>query len=479
MKAEEEKASEERKKRSLEYFHSKNVLEKARKVLKYFLSAKKAVAIYPPNHEMCVKAVGDFFDILNDYTQWESAFSLRIIGDELFFDKKLMARESVLYYPLIKEIKGKGVGGISVQAGLKPEEFIVFLQLLNKGREELEEKGGLKSLLPKKGVVSISLDDPGTWEEIQHEEKERTSAREEYNEAVEVIRELADQAISDRRLKISKANRVVGVMLNRVGENRAAVLGLASIKSYDEYTSFHSINVLILSLALGSMLPLDRSALMILGTGALLHDLGKVTIPQSILNKRGPLTEKEWGMMREHPVKGADILLAQPGVHPLSVAIAYEHHARYDLNGYPRIKGKERISLFSRIVEIADVYDAMTSRRPYQEARTPDQAICLLAMDRGTAFDPLLAKVFIDMMGIFPVGTLVRLATGELGLVYEQNEGDVISPKVKIIGDPDGKEVEPRIVDLISLKDKIGAAGRAVIESLNPDDVDIDILPHL
>jgi len=159
--------------------------------------------------------------------------------------------------------------------------------------------------------------------------------------------------------------------------------------------------------------------------------------------------------------------------------IAYEHHARYDLKGYPKISGKDKISLFSRIVEIADVYDAMTTVRPYQNARTPDQAIRVLVKDMGTAFDPLLVKVFIDMMGLFPVGTLVRLATGELGIVYEQNEADLASPKVKVIRDPDGEEIEPSIIDLMLLKEKISETGSAVLESLDPQLLGLDIIPYL
>lgn len=471
--------AEDRKQKTLEYFHSKNVLRRVRKVLKQFTGAKKAVSMYPPHHEMCAKAVEDFQQAFKEYLELENDFSLRIVGDEFFFEEKLMARESVLHYPLIKELKSKDIGGITIQAGIDPAELIAFLQLLNMNAEELRAKGGIAKLMEERGIASITLDEPGTWEEKPREEIIRSSGREEYFHAVDVIRELADQVLSDRRLKISKANRVVGIMLNRVGENRSAVLGLASIKSYDEYTSFHSINVLILSLALGSMLPLDRNALMILGTGALLHDLGKVTIPQRILNKKGPLTASEWDQMREHPVRGADILLAQPGVHPMSVLISYEHHARYDLQGYPKVTEKNRIGLFSRIVEVADVYDAMTSVRPYQKARTPDQAIRVLAMDRGTAFDPLLVKVFIDMMGYFPVGTLVRLVTGELGVVYEQNEGDVLSPKVKVIADPDGREVEPRIVNLVSMKEKVGEMGRTILEAVNPDQLGIDVVSHL
>ena len=479
MNEEETRSSEERKQESLKYFRSKKLQEKAREVLKLLSNAKKAASIYPPHHEICIQSVADFMKAFDEYLSWQDEFSLRIIGDEFFFEEKLMPRESVLYYPLIKEFQSKDIGGISMQSGLSSEEFMDFLYLLNTKSEELKERGGLRRLVLNKGISHIFLDEPGTWEEKSREEKIGPSAREEYFDAVDVIRELADQVMSGRRLAVNKANRVVGAMLNRVGENRSAVLGLATIKSYDEYTSFHSVNVLILSLALGSMLPLDRSALMILGTGALLHDLGKVTIPQSILTKTGPLTSSERRMMQEHPVKGADILLAQPGVHPLSVMIAYEHHARFDLKGYPRVTGKDRIGLFSRIVEVADVYDAMTTPRPYQNARTPDQAIRVLVKDMGTVLDPLLVKVFIDMMGFFPVGTPVRLATGEVGIVYEQNEGDALRPKVKIIRNPEGCEVEPRVVDLVYLKEKVGETGRAILESLDAKELGIDPLPYL
>ncbi|MDD5668290.1 MAG: HD domain-containing protein, partial [Actinomycetota bacterium] len=317
-----------RKQEALDYFRSKGQLEKAREVLKLFSTAKKSASLYPPNHEICINSFTDFMRAFKEYLSWREEFSLRIVGEEFFFEEKLMPRESVLYYPLIKELVSKGIGGINILASLDAAEFVDFLYLLNRGSDELERYGGLRRLMEDKEIESIILDEPGTWEEKTREIKERHSAREEYFDAVDVIRELADQVLSDRRLSVSKANRVVGVMLNRVGENRSAVLGLATMKNYDEYTSFHSVNVLILSLALGSMLPLDRSALMILGTGALLHDLGKITIPQSVLKKSGPLTSQEWEMMKAHPVKGADILMAQPGVHLLSVMVAYEHHAQ-------------------------------------------------------------------------------------------------------------------------------------------------------
>ncbi len=468
-----------RKEGVLEYFHYRGSLERAREVLRLFQAAKKAASIYPPHHEMCLHAFGEFMQGFHDFLARRDSFSLQVVGDEFFFEGRLMARESVLYYPLIREFQEKEVGGLNISGGLEAQEFTDFLYLLNRSAEELRARGGLKRLMEAAGIASITIDDPGTWKEKPPESVERATAREEYYEAVNVIRELADQVVSDRRLSTGKANRMVGVMLNRVGENRSAVLGLATIKSYDEYTSFHSVNVLILSLALGSMLPLDRSALMILGTGALLHDLGKITIPQGVLTKTGPLTAQEWEMMRDHPARGADILLAQPGVHPLSVMVAYEHHARYDLTGYPRIGGKKLPGLFSRIVQVCDVYDAMTTTRPYQRARTPDQAMRVLVKEMGATFDPLLVKVFIDMMGVYPVGTLVRLVTGETAVVYEAVGDDAAWPRVKVIRDAAGGEIEPRIMDLARLAEKVGEGGRAILESLHPEDAGINPQDYL
>ncbi len=469
----------EQKKERIDYFRTKNLMERARELLSLFMGAKKNMSIYPPHHNICVESLVAFFKGYRSYFQLADDFQLRIVGEELYFEEKLLPRESVLYYSLIKDCREREIGGLTILRGLTPEELADFLYLINLDPRELDKRGGIRSEMGKRGIVHITLADPGAFEEMKKEDRGRASHREEYFSAVDVIRELAEEAVSGKRLKVSKANKVVGSILNRVVENRSAILGLATIKSYDEYTSFHSINVLILSLALGSMLPLDRQSLMILGTGALLHDIGKVTIPASIINKQGPLSSSEWDLMRRHPVIGADILISQPGINPLSVVVAFEHHLRYDLKGYPEVKEKRELSLFSRIVEIADVYDAMTTDRPYQKAKDPQQAMRILAKDSGSAFDPLLVKVFIDMMGFYPVGTLVRTASGETGIVYEQNEGDRSAPLVKVIRDARGEEVEPHIMDLTQLKEKIAETGRAVIEAVNPKELGIDVSEYL
>src|SRR4030042_3190176 len=195
MNTEESGGSADWKQGSLQYFHSKNLLEKVRELLKSFSAAKKTMSIYPVNHEMCIRAVEDFRNNFDDYLMWKNSFSLRIVGDELFFEEKLLPRESVLFYSLIQELKSKEIGGINIIAGLTPLEFTDFISLINTKSEELAERGGLANLMQKAGIHNILIDEPGTWEEKATEEKLRPSAREDYFTAVDVIRKRAERDI--------------------------------------------------------------------------------------------------------------------------------------------------------------------------------------------------------------------------------------------------------------------------------------------
>ncbi len=459
----------------LDYFASKNLLERARETLQLLMGAKKSLALYPPHHQMCSDSVLACLESLRHFLETGEDFILHTIGGELFFADKLMARESFLYYQLIKDLEDREIGGFALEPGLTVEEMTGFLQLLN-ADASVARRSGFRSLLTAHSIEHVSIDEPDAWEQQPKDAETRANARSEYINAVEAIVSLADQALAGRSLQISKANHAVGAMLNRILENRSSILGLSTIKSYDEYTSYHSVNVLILALALGSMLPLDRDALLILGTGALLHDIGKVIIPAAVLNKPGPLTDPEWELVREHPVRGADLLVAQPGVHPLSVITAYEHHVRYDLQGFPRLRAKNHAGLFSLIVQIADCYDAMTTDRPYKKAMMPDRAIRVLAYGSGTQFDPLLVKVFIDMMGFYPVGTLVRLESGELGVVYGQGEGEASHPLVKLVGNGDPEDGAP-LIDLGRLRPGDPSTG-AVEAAVNPLLAGVDVASY-
>jgi len=228
---------------------------------------------------------------------------------------------------------------------------------------------------------------------------------------------------------------------------------MVDLKVFDDYTYYHSVNVAVLSIVLGTALGLDKTELCNLGFGALLHDIGKVFIDKNILNKRGPLTDDEFTLMKKHPSLGYDYLIKEFGGSLSSQLGILDHHEKFRGDGYPNnIKGED-ISLFGRIISIADVYDALVSDRPYRKALIPSEAIEYIMGATYTFFDPELVKVFITKIAPYPVGTCVKLSNGLIGIVTENFESYCLRPNVRVFQDGDLKVTpfEIRLADHKSL----------------------------
>jgi putative nucleotidyltransferase with HDIG domain len=216
-----------------------------------------------------------------------------------------------------------------------------------------------------------------------------------YRAGLRVVDELSYQASMNLPLNLAKARMVVNYFLDIIGDERAALLGIAALKNYDEDTYHHSVNVCILSLLLASQLNMDRTLLVLVGLSGLLHDIGKVRIPRNIIAKPANLTAEEMEIVKRHTIFGAHILRELPGLSQLAMVVAFEHHARYDLTGYPRITMKKIPHLVTRIVWVADCFDAMTTaRREYRVPKRVDEALREILDGAGTVYDPLLAKLF-------------------------------------------------------------------------------------
>jgi len=248
--------------------------------------------------------------------------------------------------------------------------------------------------------------------------------------------------------------------------NPQAMLQLTGLKNYDEYTFYHSANVAILSIALASKITNDYRFLTSLGVGALMHDVGKLSVDTEILNKPGALTPQEWALVREHPVRGAEIAATIPGVDRSAIVAILEHHMRHDLTGYPQRRAPRPQHLTSRIVAIADAYDAMTSRRAYSAARVQDEAVALLAEGAGSSLDPTLTRLFIRLIGVYPPRSVVRLTNGEVGIVLHPGASDPLRPTVRMISDASGAIVDAEDVDL-SLREDLSIAQCLDARSLN------------
>ncbi len=264
---------------------------------------------------------------------------------------------------------------------------------------------------------------------------ERAQAKRIHTEAINVVSDLMGDARLGQQIDLERANPVIGEMVDSIFRNQDALLGLSRIRHMDRYTFEHSVNVAVLMVSFARSLELDRTLIHEIGIGALLHDIGKILVPPAILNKPGRLTDEEFTIMRGHVVHSRDLLAQAPGIPAAALAVAAEHHERLDGSGYPDGKAGKAISQAGQMASIVDVYDAITSDRVYHKGLEPHAALRKLLEWSNHHFDQSLVQQFIRCVGIYPVGTLVRLRSGLLGVVVESSREGPFQPVVRVFMD--------------------------------------------
>jgi HD-GYP domain-containing protein (c-di-GMP phosphodiesterase class II) len=271
-------------------------------------------------------------------------------------------------------------------------------------------------------------------------------------------------------------------MVDLMMDEEFTLLGLTTLKSHDNYTFYHSVNVCIYSLSLGKRTGMNRVQLADLGVAALFHDLGKTKVPLEVLRKKGRFTPEEWDLMRRHPEDGVKELVRMRGLSGLafkSMMASFEHHLNYNQapGGYPKLSKPYRPHVIGRIVAIADCFDAMTTKRIYMEKATPrDKALSYMLSQAGAKFDPVLMKLFANMIGVFPVGTAVRLKSGRLGVVVATPEDPNLChrPRVRPITDETGIQREFPEIDL-SHRNPDGNYPDEIVSTVEPEELGLDI----
>jgi putative nucleotidyltransferase with HDIG domain len=297
------------------------------------------------------------------------------------------------------------------------------------------------------------------------EPQRRVSLNDELQQAAQIIakaREMISSVFEDARMgqaiEINALVPLVDEILNSLARNPVALISLARLKTADDYTFMHSISVCGLMIALAGQLGLDERQVREAGMGGLLHDLGKTMSPKHMLNKPGALTDDEYAQIKHHPLEGHKLLLDGSGFTEIITDICLHHHEKLDGSGYPEGLSGDRISLFAKMSAVCDVYDAVTSNRPYKTAWDPAEAIRSMAEWKGH-FDPTIFHAFVKRIGIYPIGALIRLASGKLGVVIEQNEQTLLKPKVKVFFSTKSQTyIEPEIIELARSPETI--AGR-------------------
>ncbi|MEK7204513.1 MAG: HD-GYP domain-containing protein, partial [candidate division NC10 bacterium] len=245
-----------------------------------------------------------------------------------------------------------------------------------------------------------------------------------YRQAVGSAKRILTEARMGKFPSLAEAQTAVAGLVDGVLQDQNVMVALTMIKSYDEYLFNHSVNVCVLCIALGQALGLDSETIKEVGLGALLHDIGKVHWPESLYQKPRGLSDEEWALVQRHPLDGTEIVEKMGGVSATAREVILEHHLRYDRKGYPVVDPEKEPGFFGMLAQIADAYDAITTARVYQNAFEPSKAVARLQSLSGTVFDPKLLEVFVRLVGIYPVGSLVRLNSGELALVVKANPVD-------------------------------------------------------
>lgn len=438
----------------------------------------QAIRIHQDNNQLVKRCLAAFqktissMDLQADITIQISEGRFFIQGEKIQYRKELVR----LINAMLRFFQRRALEGLRIHPEVREipqDELLGFMRILVQSDEKRDPAAWLLEQLKDDRFPWVTVLS-GTEARRHSTDDLREKAKSTYFHAMNSVRDVAQRISYQGYAGIRKSKRMVQNMLDCLAEDEALFLCLSTIKNYDDYTYTHSVNVAVLSLCLGNRIGLSRNALEHLGICGLFHDLGKVDVPREILTKPGRLTEGEWTEMRKHPLASVKQILKLRASHEVKSKILlapFEHHVKYNLSGYPKVNLKKEVSLFGRILQIADVYDAITSARAYRsDAFSPDQAISYMMEGSGTDYDPILLKIFAIMMGTYPVGSLLELNTREIGLVLDYPMGiGGNHPRVLLLKKDEHGEMQRGETVLLSEKDPhSGVHRRTIVRSLNP-----------
>ncbi|CAN5673697.1 hypothetical protein BH23GEM6_BH23GEM6_10290 [soil metagenome] len=454
-----------------------------------FHSAMRALQLYPLENQAVQKTLSELQSVTAELTGRESGILLRYLGDFCFVND-LRLRIDLSTYATYGAVAGAlrrhAVGQLQIDPTPSREEWIAFLTLLLASPASAEPLERLHERMFVSSIDRIRVAPEADAPQEAGGQESRQMALRTYSESVSVARETMMGVRMGRGVSVRKVKRTLQKIVDQVLNNESSIIGMTALRDYDQYTFTHSVNVCIFSIALGKKLSLSKHQLYELGLGALMHDLGKMKMPIEVTTKPSELVEDEWKMIREHPTEGMLALLEMSSLGDLplrAVLMAYEHHMKVDLSGYPRSARPRSPTLFSRIVQIADGFDAATTRRTYQSMpNLPDAVLREMSDNPERGMDPLLVKAFVSMTGFYPVGSAVILDNYELAIVIEPSTRPeaLNRPLVRIIFDELGTPLSPpRLLDLTENDPATGAPLRTIIKTTDPARYGIDVRNYI
>ena len=385
----------------------------AEELLRRLAASLRAGQLYSKGHPIITRNLDSLYRAIDGLHDLSPTLVVGIVDDEFIVDEVPVPRAEALA-PLVRRLRQIGVERVTIEKGV--------------GRDEVAFPS-----LPHIRVGRVSV-----AERIEGATADMASFRRIYADAVRSAEGVWDTAKAEGAPDVTVARQVVDGLAQAVSQNRTALLALTALREYDNYTFTHMVNVSILVMAQARALGIDGPLLREFGLAALMHDIGKIQTPLEILNKSGALTAEEFAVMKRHTIDGAEILRGTPDVPTLAPVVAFEHHLRLDGSGYPEGVKRPSMNLGTMLCAIADVYDAMRSNRVYQTAFPTARILAVLEANDGHRFDIRLVRRFGQLIGVYPVGNLVALASGEIAVVVATHAPDPHRPHIRIVIDRHG-----------------------------------------
>ncbi len=447
---------------------------KAEELVRRLATALRASDLYSASHPLVQRGLDALGAAASEALQASPGVVIGFIGDEIVVDGGRLDRGTAMLAGFARDLRERDIEKVTFSRGVTREEIRLLAAVL----ADRESTTPVSDRLSARGVRHITLGRV-VVEGVTDEQVGIAAARRVYWTAVETAETLWQAAKAGDQPDPGAARKIIESLARLVTQDRTSLMALTALKKYDNYTFTHMVNVSALAMAQARALNVEGPLLREFGFAALMHDIGKVNTPLEVLNKPDKLTNEEFEIMKRHVVDGAHILRRTPEMPALAPIVAFEHHLKQDLSGYPEKIGTRKLNLCTMIVSIADVFDALRSNRPYRQGLATERIRAIMGEQGSPAFNQPLLKRFVNLMGLFPVGNLVRLASDELAVVTAEHPEDPFRPQVKIITDAEGTLLEEPVLANTWERDGSGDHPRAVVEAVDPEAVGIVPLNYM
>ena len=448
--------------------------KKAEELIRRLAAALRGTELYSPAHPIVQRGIDALMAAAGERLQSTPSIVIGFLGDEVVVDGTRLPRGTASLIGFARDLRDRGIEKITLARGLSRAEVGHLIAAFTDRASPIP----LPERLIARGVRNVTLGRI-VVDEVSDDQAGIAAAQRVYGTAVETAENLWNAAKAGDQPDPTAARKIIDGLARLVTQDRTSLMALTALKKYDNYTFTHMVNVAALAMAQARALNIDGPLLREFCFAALMHDIGKVNTPLEVLNKPDKLTKDEFDVMKRHVVDGAHILRRTPEMPALAPIVAFEHHLKQDLSGYPENIGSRKLNLCTMIVSIADVFDALRSNRPYRQGLATVRIRSIMGEQGNPAFNQVLLKRFVNLMGLFPVGNLVRLSTGEVAVVTAEHPTDPFRPQVKIIMDAAGAMIEEPSLANTWERDGRGEYPYAIVEAVDPESTDIDPLTYL